>query len=102
MSGIGIILVLLRLAPFLGQAHRRWSDGDPQSAPVLIQGTQPMELLLAVITLIILWFTPSALKKVCLSTTGSRRRNHSTLTVFSGVSLRTIPEFSAGSNPECS
>ena len=31
--------------------------------PALVQGTQPMELLLALITLAILWFSPSAVKR---------------------------------------
>ena len=66
MSGIGIILVLLQLGPFLGQATPKGGVmGTLLEMPALVQGTQPMELLLALITLAILWFTPSAVKKVC-------------------------------------
>ncbi len=96
MSGIGIILVLLQLAPFLGQDSKGGVMGTLSHLPALIQGTQPMEFLLALLTLFILWFTPSSLKKVCppqllaliVGTILS-------VTLFTGADLRTIPEFSA-------
>ena len=96
MSGIGIILVLLQLAPFLGQDPKGGVMGTLSQLPALIQGTQPMELSLAVITLAILWFTPSALKKVCppqllALLVGTLLA----VTVFSEAGLRTIPSFSA-------
>ena len=96
MSGIGIILVLLQLAPFLGQDPKGGVMGTLSQLPALIQGTQPMELSLAVITLAILWFTPAALKKVCppqllALVVGTLLA----VTVFSGAGLRTIPSFSA-------
>ena len=70
--------------------------GTLSHLPALIQGTQPMEFLLALLTLFILWFTPSSLKKVCppqllaliVGTILS-------VTLFTGADLRTIPEFSA-------
>ena len=96
MSGIGIILVLLQLAPFLGQDPKGGVMGTLSQLPALIQGTQPMELSLAVITLAILWFTPSALKKVCppqllALVVGTLLA----VTVFGEAGLRTIPSFSA-------
>ena len=97
MSGIGIILVLLQLGPFLGQATPKGGVmGTLEAIPALVQGIQPLELLLAVITLAILWFTPSAVKKVCppqllALVVGTLLA----LTLFSGAGLRTIPEFSA-------
>ena len=97
MSGIGIILVLLQLGPFLGQATPKGGVmGTLEAIPALMQGIQPMELLLAVITLAILWLTPSAVKKVCppqllALVVGTLLA----LTLFSGFGLRTIPEFSA-------
>ena len=97
MSGIGIILVLLQLGPFLGQATPKGGViGTLEAIPALMQGIQPMELLLAVITLAILWFTPSAVKKLCppqllALVVGTLLA----LTLFSGFGLRTIPEFSA-------
>ena len=97
MSGIGIILVLLQLGPFLGQAPPKGGVmGTLLDMPALVLGTQPMELLLALITLAILWFTPSAVKKVCppqllALVVGTVLA----LSLFSGAGLRTIPEFSA-------
>ena len=97
MSGIGIILVLLQLGPFLGQATPKGGVmGTLLEMPALVQGTQPMELLLALITLAILWFTPSAVKKICppqllALVVGTVLA----LSLFSGAGLRTIPEFSA-------
>ena len=97
MSGIGIILVLLQLGPFLGQATPKGGVmGTLLEMPALVQGTQPMELLLALLTLAILWFTPSAVKKVCppqllALVVGTVLA----LSLFSGAGLRTIPEFSA-------
>ena len=97
MSGIGIILVLLQLGPFLGQATPKGGVmGTLQEIPALVQGTQPMELLLALITLAILWFTPSAVKKVCPPQLLALMVGTAlALSLFSSADLRTIPEFSA-------
>ena len=97
MSGIGIILVLLQLGPFLGQSTPKGGVmGTLVQLPDLIQGTQPLELLLALITLAILWLTPSSVKKVCppqllALVVGTLLA----LSLFSAADLRTIPEFSA-------
>ena len=97
MSGIGIILVLLQLGPFLGQSTPKGGVmGTLVQLPDLVQGTQPLELLLAVITLAILWLTPSSVKKVCppqllALVVGTLLA----LSLFSAADLRTIPEFSA-------
>ena len=97
MSGIGIILVLLQLGPFLGQSTPTGGVmGTLVQLPDLIQGTQPLELLLAVITLAILWLTPASVKKVCppqllALVVGTLLA----LSLFSAANLRTIPEFSA-------
>jgi SulP family sulfate permease len=65
MSGIGIILMVLQLGPFLGQAIPRGGViGTLRSLPDLIIGTRPAEVLLAVVTLAILWFTPGRIRKV--------------------------------------
>lgn len=97
MSGIGIILVILQLAPFLGQASPKGGViGTLSQLPQLLSGVQPYELILALITVAILWFTPSWLKKICppqllalvIGTLLS-------VTVFSAAGLRTIPEFQA-------
>jgi SulP family sulfate permease len=97
MSGIGIILVILQLAPFLGQASPKGGViGTLSQLPQLLSGVRPYELILALITVAILWFTPSRLKKICppqllalvIGTLLS-------VTVFSAAGLRTIPEFQA-------
>ena len=96
MSGIGIILVLLQLAPFLGQDPTGGVMGTLSQLPTLVQGTRPMELLLAVITLAILWFTPAGLKKFCPpQLLALMVGTVLALTAFQGAGLRTIPEFSA-------
>jgi len=64
MSGIGFILIVLQLGPALGQQGPPGGVmGTLQNLPQLVGGTQPLELLLAVITVAILWFWPQSLKK---------------------------------------
>lgn len=97
MSGIGIILVILQLAPFLGQASPKGGViGTLSQLPQLLSGVRPYELILALITVAILWFTPSRLKKICppqllALVVGTLL----SLTIFSAAGLRTIPEFQA-------
>lgn len=97
MSGIGIILVILQLAPFLGQASPKGGViGTLAQFPQLLSGVRPYELALALITVAILWFTPSRLKKICppqllALVVGTLL----SLTVFSAADLRTIPDFQA-------
>ena len=65
MSGIGIILVILQLAPFLGQASPGGGIlGTLGAVPQLIQGIQPIETLLAVSTVAIIWFMPAKFKRI--------------------------------------
>ncbi|MCC0179634.1 SulP family inorganic anion transporter [Waterburya agarophytonicola K14] len=64
MSGIGVILIILQLAPFLGQASPKGGViGTVQNIPTLISNVNPIETVLAVITVAILFFYPSKLKK---------------------------------------
>ena len=97
MSGIGIILVLLQLGPFLGQdAPTGGVIASLSQLPNLIRGIEPLELALSVFTLLVLWFTPASVKRVCppqllalvLGTLLA-------LSLFASADLRTIPEFSA-------
>jgi SulP family sulfate permease len=65
MSGIGIILIILQIGPVLGQA----APGGGvitilESLPRLIAGMQPVETLLAAITMAILFFMPGQLRRV--------------------------------------
>ncbi|MEO0539052.1 MAG: SulP family inorganic anion transporter [Cyanobacteria bacterium P01_A01_bin.123] len=64
MSGIGIILIILQTAPFLGQASPGGGVvGTLQSLPQLLTNISPAETGLAVLTVAILVFTPSQIKK---------------------------------------
>ena len=65
MSGIGFILIILQLGPFLGQAIPKGGVmGTLQALPQLISNARPAEVVLAVITLAILWLTPGKVKKI--------------------------------------
>jgi SulP family sulfate permease len=65
MSGIGFILMILQLGPFLGQAIPKGGVmGTLGSLPQLLQNARPTEVILGVVTLAVLWLTPSRLKKV--------------------------------------
>ncbi|HEY9767486.1 MAG TPA: SulP family inorganic anion transporter [Coleofasciculaceae cyanobacterium] len=64
MSGIGLILVILQAAPFLGQdSPKGGALGTVQNLPSLVVNINPLETLLAALTLGILFFYPSKLKK---------------------------------------
>ncbi len=64
MSGIGVILIILQTAPFLGQASPKGGAlGTVQNLPTLLANINPLETLLAALTLGILFFYPSKLKK---------------------------------------
>ncbi|MDJ0687131.1 MAG: SulP family inorganic anion transporter [Xenococcaceae cyanobacterium MO_188.B32] len=64
MSGIGVILIILQTAPFLGQASPKGGViGTVQNLPQLIANINPLETVLAVLTVAILFFYPSKLKK---------------------------------------
>ena len=64
MSGIGVILIILQLAPFLGQASPKGGViGTVTNIPTLFSNINPLETLLAVVTVAILFFYPDKLKK---------------------------------------
>jgi SulP family sulfate permease len=65
MSGIGVILMILQLGPFLGQAIPKGGViGTLNALPQLLQNARPAEVVLSVLTLAILWLTPSRVKKI--------------------------------------
>ncbi|TVQ16857.1 MAG: SulP family inorganic anion transporter [Leptolyngbya sp. DLM2.Bin15] len=65
MSGIGIILVILQLAPFLGQENPSGGVvGMLRSLPDLLVNIQPAETFLAVVTIGIIWFMPARFKRL--------------------------------------
>ncbi len=66
MSGIGVILVILQIAPFLGQASPKGGViGTLGQLPELLQNIDPSETILGVITLAILFLMPAKAKRVC-------------------------------------
>ena len=61
MSGIGIILILLQIAPFLGQAPPAGGvTGTIFDLPHLLSNIQPKETLLAVLSLAVLFLVPKS------------------------------------------
>lgn len=98
MSGIGIILIILQTAPFLGQASPPGGImGTLTNLPTLLQQINPAETGLAAMTLGLLFFTPRAVKKyvppqlvtLILGTIVS-------LTFFAGIEIRRIGEIPTG------
>lgn len=64
MSGIGVILIILQIAPFLGQSSPKGGViGTVTNLPTLLGNINPLETFLAVITVAILFLYPSKLKK---------------------------------------
>lgn len=98
MSGIGLILVILQIAPFLGQdSPKGGAVGMIQNIPTLIANINPLETALAAITLAILFFYPSKFKKfmppqLLALVVGSLIA----IFFFSTADIRTIGEISVG------
>lgn len=98
MSGIGIILAILQIAPFLGQKSPPGGVvGTLRSIPELLGNIQPAETMLAVLAVAIIWFMPSKFKKIVppqlvaliVGTIVS-------LVFFPGVDIRRIGEIPTG------
>lgn len=101
MSGIGVILIILQIAPFLGQAAPKGGVlGTVMAIPQLIANVNPPEAILGALTLAIIFFMPKQLKKVVppqlvaliIGTVIS-------LTLFQGVEIRRIGEIPVGLPP---
>lgn len=66
MSGIGVILVILQIAPFLGQASPKGGVlGTLTKLPELLQNIDPVETILGAITLAVIFLMPAKAKKYC-------------------------------------
>ena len=98
MTGIGIILIVLQSAPLLGHSAASGGVlGAVQSLPELISNIQPYEAALGLMTLVILFVTPSQVKRylppqliaLILGTVIS-------LTLIAETDLRRIGEIPAG------
>lgn len=65
MSGIGLILIILQIGPFLGQASPKGGViGTIENIPELLSNINPIETSLAVLTVVILFYMPIKLKKI--------------------------------------
>lgn len=98
MSGIGVILIILQIAPFLGQASPKGGVvGTVQNLPILLGNINPLETILAGLTVAILFIYPKKLKKflppqlsaLIVGTLLS-------ITLFGGSEIRRIGEISVG------
>lgn len=64
MSGIGIILIILQIGPFLGQVTPPGGVvGTLRNLPELVGAVRPVEMGLAALTVAILFFTPRRFKR---------------------------------------
>jgi SulP family sulfate permease len=98
MSGIGVILIILQLAPFVGQPSPKGGVlGMVQNLPTLLSKVNPAETALGVLTLAIIFLMPSKLKRfappqlvaLIIGTIVS-------LTIFGGADIRRIGEIPVG------
>ncbi|BAZ65409.1 sulfate permease family protein [Fischerella sp. NIES-4106] len=64
MSGIGVILIILQIAPFVGQPNPKGGVlGMVQNLPQLLSNINPIETILGVLTVAIIFLMPSKLKR---------------------------------------
>ncbi len=101
MSGIGVILIILQVAPFLGQASPKGGVvGTLTALPELIGNLNPVELLLGVLTLAIIFLTPQSVKRWVPSQLVALIIGTAiSLLVFSDVEIRRIGEIPVGLPP---
>jgi SulP family sulfate permease len=65
MSGIGVILIILQIAPFVGQANPKGGVlGMVQNLPDLLTKVNPAETALGVLTLAIIFLMPAKFKRI--------------------------------------
>ncbi len=98
MSGIGVILIILQIAPFVGQPNPKGGVlGMVQNLPELLTKINPAETALGLLTLAIIFLMPSKLKRfappqlvaLIIGTIVS-------LTIFGGTDIRRIGEIPVG------
>ena len=101
MSGIGVILIILQIAPFLGQAAPKGGVmATVQAIPDLLSKINPPEAILGIITIAIIFLMPKKIKRIVppqlvaliIGTIIS-------LTIFQGVEIRRIGEIPVGLPP---
>ncbi|MFB2938451.1 SulP family inorganic anion transporter [Aerosakkonemataceae cyanobacterium BLCC-F154] len=65
MSGIGVIMIVLQIGPFLGQANPKGGIvGVISAIPTFTQNLDPVETALATLTLAILFLTPKKIRRL--------------------------------------
>ncbi|HEY9810421.1 MAG TPA: SulP family inorganic anion transporter [Halomicronema sp.] len=98
MSGIGVILIILQIAPFLGQAPPKGGVlGTFLAIPQLLANIKVPEAILGAVTLAIIFLMPKKIKKIVppqlvaliIGTLIS-------VTIFNGVDIRRIGEIPVG------
>lgn len=98
MSGIGVILIILQLAPFVGQPSPKGGVlGIVQNLPQLLSNINPAEMSLGILTLAIIFLMPVKIKRyappqlvaLVIGTVVS-------LTIFGNVDIRRIGEIPMG------
>lgn len=101
MSGIGVILIILQIAPFLGQAAPKGGVlGTVKAIPDLVANINTPEMILGVLTIAIIFLVPKQLKRLVppqlialiIGTVVS-------VTVFGDVDIRRIGEIPVGLPP---
>ena len=101
MSGIGVILIILQIAPFLGQAPPKGGVlGTFMAIPQLLANVKAPEAILGALTVAIIFLMPKQVKKIVppqlvaliVGTVIS-------LTVFQGEDIRRIGEIPVGLPP---
>jgi SulP family sulfate permease len=98
MSGIGVILIIMQLGPFLGQPSPQGGVvGTLTSLPELVSNLSPPELALSALTLLVLFFYPKQLKRFVPSQLvvlilGTLLA----MVLFAGTDLRLIGEIPTG------
>ncbi|NET91478.1 MAG: SulP family inorganic anion transporter, partial [Kamptonema sp. SIO1D9] len=98
MSGIGIILIILQLGPFLGQASPKGGViGTIQNLPTLINNISLPETILAAIAVAIIVLMPTKWKRIVPPQLAALIIGTAvSLFFFQGVEIRRIGEISAG------
>ncbi len=98
MSGIGVILIILQIAPFVGQAAPKGGVlGTVIAIPELLAKVNPPEAILGALTLAIIFLMPKKLKRfVPPQLVALIAGTVVSLVVFQGVDIRRIGEIPVG------
>ena len=98
MSGIGVILIILQIAPFVGQPSPKGGVlATVQNLPQLLSNIDPAEAALGALTLAIIFLMPSKLKRfVPPQLVALIAGTAVSLVFFSGSDIRRIGEIPVG------